>query len=481
MRVFVLDKNRHPLDPCHPARARRLLKAGRAAIFRRQPFTIILKDREVANSVVHPHRVKLDPGSRTTGVALLSDDTGTVVWGAEIEHRGAAIHLRMTARSALRHGRRQRHTRYRAPRFRNRHPAPCVVCGKNARHGHKTCRVHTGVRPETPAVPRRLPPSLESRVATVETWVKRLFRLAPVAAISMELVCFDLQKVENPEVRGVEYQQGELAGYEVKEYLLLKFDHRCAYCDGLSKEPVLEVEHETPRSRGGSDRVSNLAIACHTCNQEKGKRTPEEWAEDLRPSHKAIDQVRAANCGRVRAQAKAPLRDAAAVNSTRWGLWHRLATLGLPVEAGSGGLTKFNRTKLGLPKAHWLDAACVGASTPDGLRIEGGATLWIMATGHGKRQRCGTDKHGFPIRHAPRAKRFLGFRTGDVVRAIVLQGKHAGTHVGRVAARRSGSFRVGSADGISWRHCRLIQRADGYEYAPSSPWLKPGASGAGRW
>lgn len=468
MRVFVLDKSRHPLDPCHPARARRLLKAGRAAIFRRQPFTIILKDREVANSVVHPHRLKFDPGSRRTGVALLNDDTGTVVWGAEIEHRGAAIHLRMTARSTLRHGRRQRHTRYRAPRFRNRHPAPCVVCGHNARHEHKTCRMHTGVRPDTPAAPRRLPPSLESRVANVETWAKRLFRLAPVAAISMELVRFDLQKVENPEIQGVEYQQGELAGYEVKEYLLLKFDHRCAYCDGLSKEPALEVEHETPRSRGGSDRVSNLAIACHTCNQEKGKRTPEEWAEDLRPSHKVIDQVRAANCGRVRAQAKAPLRDAAAVNSTRWGLWHRLAALGLPVEAGSGGLTKFNRTKLGLPKAHWLDAACVG-STPDGLRIEGGATLWIIATGHGKRQMCGTDQYGFPIRHRSRQKSHFGFQTGDLVRAVVPKGKYAGTHTGRVSVRANGSFDISAqgrriAQGISYKSCRVLQRNGGWHY-----------------
>ncbi len=246
MRVFVLDKDRRPLDPCHPARARKLLNAGRAAVFRRFPFTIILKDRELANSVVHPHRVKFDPGSRTTGVALLNDDTSTVVFGAEIEHRGAQIHLRMTARASLRRARRNRKTRYRAPQFLNRNPAPCIVCDKNARHGHKTCRLHAGVRPETPAAPRRLPPSLESRVANVETWARRLIRLAPVAAISMELVRFDLQNLENPEIQGVEYQQGELAGYEVKEYLLLKFGHQCAYCGGLSKDPVLELE---PRNR----------------------------------------------------------------------------------------------------------------------------------------------------------------------------------------------------------------------------------------
>ncbi len=463
MRVFVLDNNGRPLDPCHPARARNLLKAGRAVVFRRFPFTIILKDRDLGHSTVHPHRVKLDPGGRTTGVALMNENTGIVIWGAEIEHRGAQIHLRMTARASLRRARRNRKTRHRAPRFLNRHPAPCVVCGKNARHGHKTCRLHTQTRPCAPVAPRRLPPSLESRVANVETWTKRLIRLTPVTAISMELVRFDLLKVENPEIHGIEYQQGTLAGYEVKEYLLLKFGHQCAYCCGLSKDPVLEVEHETPRSRGGTDRLSNLAIACHTCNQAKGKRTPEEWADALRRSRKAIDQTRIANCSRVRAQAKAPLTDAAAVNATRWALWRRLSVLGLPVEAGSGGLTKFNRARLGLPKEHWLDAACVGVSTPEGLRIEAGPIIRVTATGHGRRQRCRTDKYGLPVQHSVRRKRFLGFQTGDIVRAVMPRGKYEGTRIGRIAIRFRLSFRLGGTN-VHPKRLTLLHRADGYAY-----------------
>lgn len=465
MRVFVLDKNRQPLDPCHPARARKLLKAGRAAIFRRYPYTIILKDREIANSVVHLHRVKLDPGSRTTGVALLNEDTNTVVWGAEIEHRGAHIHLRMIARASQRHGRRNRTTRYRAPRFRNRHPAPCIICGKNARRKHKTCRLHTRIRPETPATSRRLPPSLESRVANIETWTRKIIRLAPITAISMELVRFDLQALENPEIQGVEYQQGTLAGYEVKEYLLLKFEHKCAYCDGLSKDPVLEVEHMTPKGCGGTNRTSNLAIACHTCNQTKGKRTPEEWVDALRRSRKAIDQTRMANCRKVRAQAKAPLKDAAAVNTTRWALWRRIQALGLPVETGSGGLTKFNRTRLGLPKEHWLDAACVGISTPSTLQVESDAALHVTARGHGRRQMHNVDKRGFPV-GKPRSRRrhFHGFQTGDLVRAVVLKGKYAGVHVGRIAVRSRSSFKLNGID-VHQKYLKLLQRADGYKYA----------------
>ncbi|MDA8344880.1 MAG: hypothetical protein M0Z66_05280 [Thermaerobacter sp.] len=152
------------------------------------------------------------------------------------------------------------------------------------------------------------------------------------------------------------------------------------------------------------------------------------------------------------------------MNTTRWALWHRLVALGVPIEAGSGGPTKFNRTRLGLPKEHWLDASCVGTSTPDGLRIEGGPILRVKATGHGKRQRCGTDKYGFPIRHAPRQRRFFGFQTGDLVRAVVPYGKHAVVHVGRVEIRFRPQFVLKGFD-VHPKHLSLLQRADGYEYA----------------
>ena len=62
-----------------------------------------------------------------------------------------------------------------------------------------------------------------------------------------------------------------------------------------------------------------------------------------------------------------------------------------------------------------------------------------------------------------------GFRTGDIVRAVVPSGKKRGTHTGRVAVRATGNFAVftsgGRVDGISHRHCRVVQRADGYDYA----------------
>ena len=91
--VFVLSHDKQPLDPCHEARARELLNKGKAAVFRRFPFTIILKERMRADSVVHDHRIKLDPGSKTTGLAIVQEGTARVVFAAELTHRRQAIRL----------------------------------------------------------------------------------------------------------------------------------------------------------------------------------------------------------------------------------------------------------------------------------------------------------------------------------------------------------------------------------------------------
>ncbi len=418
--VFVLSSDRQPLDPCHPARARRLLTSGKAAVFRRFPFTIILRARTAAESVTHPHRLKIDPGSKTTGIAVVAEETGKVVWAGELTHRGQAIRDRLLKRRAVRRARRQRKTRYRKARFLNRR------------------------RPEG-----WLPPSLQHRVDTTLTWVNRLRRYVPVAALSVELVRFDTQLMQDAEISGVEYQQGELAGYEVREYLLEKWGRRCAYCgkEGLP----LQVEHIVPCSRGGSDRVSNLTLACEGCNQAKGDRTAAEFGHP-----------------EVQAQARRPLKDAAVVNSTRWALYQRLFATGLPVETGTGGRTKFNRTRLGMPKAHWIDAACVGASTPDALDTRGIHPLRITATGHGTRQMCRMDRYGFPRTGPKQARTVRGFRTGDMVRAVVTTGKKVGTYTGRVAVRASGSFNIttsnGTVQGLSYRFVRAIQRNDGYAY-----------------
>jgi len=381
--VFVLDTNKQALNPIHPGSAHLLLRQGKAAVYRRYPFTIILASA-VEQPTLHPLRIKVDPGSQTTGIALVNDRSGEVVWAAQLTHRSEQIKRDLEKRRAVRRGRRQRKTRYRKPRFENR-------------------RKRTGT----------LPPSLESRVCNVLTWVGRLLRLCPVTAISQELACFDTQALEHLDIEGVEYQHGQLAGYEVREYVLLKWNHQCAYCD--AGDVPLELDHVQPRSKHGSNRVSNLTLACISCNQRKGNQDVREFLQD--------DPARLA---RVLAHLKAPLRDAAAVNATRWALYARLKALGLPVESGSGGLTKYNRVMRGLEKTHWLDAANVGRSTPASLIIK------------------------------------------DIVRAVVTSGTKQGTSVGKVAVRTRGVFNITTVQGvvtdIHRRFCVLIARSDGYTY-----------------
>ena len=143
-------------------------------------------------------------------------------------------------------------------------------------------------------------------------------------------------------------------------------------------------------------------MACQECNQSKGSLDIKDFLS-RKPSV----------LKRVLAQAKKPLKDAAAVNSTRWSLFNALQATGLPVATGSGGQTKFNRRKLRLPKTHWLDAACVGVV--ETLEILTTQPLLIKATGHGSRQQCRTDKYGFPSRYVPKNPFVRGFQTGDII------------------------------------------------------------------
>lgn len=435
--MFVLDKRGNPLMPCHPARARELLREGRAVVARYSPFVIRLKDRDGGD--VQPVRLGVDPGSKTTGMAVSREEGGTrhVLFRLEISHRSAEIHRRMQQRAAYRRRRRSANLRYRAPRFSNR------------------------ARPDG-----WLAPSLRSRVQHAGTWARRLQRWCPLTAIDLELVRFDTQLMQNAEVSGTGYQQGTLAGYEVREYLLEKFRRRCIYC-GARGVP-LNIDHVVPRSRGGSNRVSNLVIACVPCNQAKGSRDVREFAPDKTTY--------------VLARTKAPLRDATAVNSTWFAILKALRSLRLPVECSTGGRTKFNRHAHGAPKAHCLDAACIGETA--GIRSWQGPVLTVKATGRGTHQRTRTDAHGSPRLRLPRSRRVHGFATGDLVRATIPAGKHAGTRLGRVAVRTSGKFRVGTRDGIGYRRCVIVQRADGYDHATtyergsgvSSPSLKAGVS-----
>ncbi|MBK6616849.1 MAG: RRXRR domain-containing protein [Nitrosomonas sp.] len=433
MAVFVLDKKKQPLMPCSEKRARLLLDRGRAVVVKMYPFTIRLKDR--VGGEVQPLRVKLDPGSRYTGIAVVREsetidtDTGeisvnlTVLNLLQLNHRGLAISDSLTSRSAMRR-RRRGNLRYRQPRFDNR------------------------TKPKG-----WLAPSLQHRIDTTISWAAKLQKVAPITAISQELVKFDMQLMRNPEISGVEYQQGTLAGYSVREYLLEKWDRKCAYC--AAENVPLQIEHINPKANGGSNAVSNLTLACEPCNKKKG-------ALDI----KVFLKNKPEQLKKIEAQAKRPLKDAAAVNATRWALANQLKKTELPVELSNGATTKFNRTQHGIPKAHALDAVCVGEfSSVENWDIP---TLEIKCNGRGQYKRTLLTKFGFPRAYLMRQKSVKGFQTGDMVKAIVTKGKKIGEYVGRVAVRVTGSFNITTQEqtvqGVSHKNCKLIARNDGYGY-----------------
>ncbi len=396
----------------------------------KKPFVIRLRDRRVEESILQEGRLKLDPGSKTTGVALVrveqtpAGEVHHAVGLSEVQHRGEQVHQHKITQRQARRRRRSANLRYQAPRFANRR------------------------KPEG-----WLPPSLLSRVGNLHTWSKRFSRWFPVQRIEVEQVRFDTQLLQNPEISGQAYQEGTLFGWEARAYLLLKYEYRCVYCG--KQDGPFELDHLRPRSRGGTGRISNLALSCHTCNVAKGNLTATEFG------HPEVETV-----------VKHPLKDAAAVNATRYKVVEALQELGLPIGTWSGGRTRWNRARFGIEKTHALDALCVG----DLVGVKPGKlkTLLIKASGRGQHCRTLWTRDGFPRASLPRQKMVAGFITGDRVQAVVpVPLKTAGTHVGRVAVRTTGSCAIrtskGTVDGINVRYLRLIQRGDGYEYVSPEP------------
>ena len=407
--------------PCHPARARILLNAGKAYCEKVYPFTIKLTERDTGD--LQPVQLKIDPGSRHSGLALVlnGEQHYKVIFGAVIHHKGHLITESLKSRASLRRGRRQRKTRYRPARWSNRK------------------------RPEG-----WIPPSGMSRVMNLSVWTKKFIGLTNVRSISFEKTKFDTHLMVNPEISGVQYQQGTLAGYSVREYLLEKHKRTCVYC---GKQNVrLEIEHITPRSRGGSDNVSNLTLACSDCNRKKGTKTLDEFLV------KKPELIR-----KIKSNVKKSFADAAQVQAIRNKSLSILETFGLPVEVSTGAETKFNRIKLGYKKEHWIDAACIGSSGQlvSIYRPDSNNVLDIKAIGRGNRNVLRCDKYGFPVKQKPKTlKRVMGFETGDYIKTII-KGKTITTRMTLQAANSRAAFN-GTVSAL--HRCKLIQKNNGYSY-----------------
>ena len=226
-------------------------------------------------------------------------------------------------------------------------------------------------------------PSIEHKLYTHIRLIEKLKRILPVSNTVIEVASFDTQKMQNPEMSGIEYQQGELQGYEIREYLLEKFHRKCVYC-GKTNIP-LEIEHLTPKSRGGSNTVDNLAISCHDCNQKKNNLTAEEFGYP-----------------EVRKMALIPLKDSAFMNIVRWKLT-QLAGAGYTF----GYITKKNRISLGLDKSHANDAFVIARGTNQ-VRV----SQYTISQRRRNNRSLQINRKGF--RPSIRRKRY-GFQPGDIV------------------------------------------------------------------
>lgn len=311
--VYVLSASGAPLMPTQRyGHVRRMLCSGRAKVVRRTPFTIQLTYE--STSYVQPVSLGIDTGSKHIGVSAVTESRE--LYAGQVELRDD-ISGNLTARRQYRRERRSRKTRYRKPRFDNR-----------VRSKHKGW----------------LAPSVEAKIETQMRVISNVCRILPVNDITVETAAFDTQKMQDPEIAGIKYQQGTLMGYEVREYLAEKFNHKCCYCGKPQGNGVhFEVEHLTPKARGGSDCITNLGWSCHDCNKKKGTMTCEEFGHP-----------------EVRTEAEAGMKHAAHMSIMRWTLYRRLkAVYGDKLHMTYGSVASYRRNAAGLNKTHVCDARCV--------------------------------------------------------------------------------------------------------------------------
>ena len=336
--IYILSAAGKPLMPTkRHNKVWYWVRKGLARVVRREPLTIQLRF-ETSTSYTQSVTVGVDTGSKHVGIAAIAN--GEVVVQAEVQLRDT-ITRKLTQRRQYRRTRRAHKTRYRPARFANR-------------------RRKAGW----------LAPSLRSKAEATVKVVRFVASLLPVSQINVEIASFDTQKMQNPEVSGVSYQQGELQGYLVREYLLTKWRRTCAYCQ--AEGIALQIEHIVPTSRGGSDRVSNLTLACEACNLKKGTKTASEFGFPA-----------------IQAQARVALKDAAHVSSlkTAMVLSLREQFAERQVRIAYGYETKYKRIQvLALPKSHSNDAVAIACEI--GERVTSlEATYQIRCLERGQYQR----------------------------------------------------------------------------------------------
>lgn len=315
MLVYVLNKNKKPLMPCKPQKARKLLKNGKAKVIKIEPFMIQL----LGGSSGYKQEIILgiDTGSKHIGISASTDTKES--YAADVEIRNDIVDL-LSTRRQNRRTRRNRKTRYRKCKFLNR------IKSKNKGW---------------------LAPSIENKIDTHLKVVEGVYKILPITKIIVETASFDIQKIKNPAISGTEYQQGEQLDFcNVREYVLFRDGHTCQCCKGKSKDKILNVHHIESRKTGG-DAPNNLITLCETCHTGYHKGT----VKLPKTIHRGMS-----------------FKDATFMGIMRWTFYNRLKELYPNTYMTYGYITKNTRIENGLPKEHYIDALCI-AGHPTAERL----------------------------------------------------------------------------------------------------------------
>ncbi len=306
--VYVLSKRGKPLMPCSPRKARMLLKEDKAKVVKRTPFTIQLKID--TPETTQPISLGVDAGYSNIGFSAITN-TQELISG-EVQLR-KNVSKNISKRRIYRRARRSRKLWHRKPRFNNR--------ASTKKKGW-------------------LAPSIQHKLDTHIKMIDKVKEILPITQINIEVASFDIQKIKNPDISGVEYQNGPQKNYSnTREYVLYRDNHTCQNCKGKSKDPVLRVHHIISRQIGGNS-PNNLITLCFTCHEKvtEGK---------LKLNVKSLKGFKAETF----------------MTTVRWKLVNQLKEQGDKVSHTYGYITKYNRAKLGLEKSHINDAFAIAGGT----------------------------------------------------------------------------------------------------------------------
>ena len=306
--VYVLNQNGQPLMPTeNHAKVRVLLKQGKVKVVNKCPFTIQL----LYSSTNYTQKVTLgvDSGSKHIGISATTKNK--VLFESDVELRNDIVDL-ISTRRELRRSRRNRKLRYRKPRFNNRKRSDGWLA-----------------------------PSVRQKVDSHITMIAKVHKILPISNVVVEVASFDIQKIQNPEISGTDYQQGEqLDFWNVREYVLFPDGYTCQCCKGKSKDKTLNVHHIESRKTGGN-APNNLITLCETCHTGYHKGI----VKLPKTIHRGMS-----------------FKDATFMGIMRWALYEKLKTIYSDVKLTYGYITKNIRIENGLPKDHYIDARCISGN-----------------------------------------------------------------------------------------------------------------------